>query len=71
MPDIKPEIREYLDCFIQCDSQVRAAVNGIFALDWNIIVKVGEAKGIEINNKFFRMLKAFESAFLKEVNTNE
>ena len=52
IPDIGPEIKEYLNCFIQCDSQVPAGVGGIYGLDWNTILKVAIAKGIEINNKF-------------------
>lgn len=72
MPKILPEVNDYIDCFMLCDSQLRISSGGdyvrAYALDWNVIIRAAEAKGINIDDKFFTMLKIFEGEMLREVN---
>lgn len=68
MPKILPEVNDYFECFMLCDSQLRAGFGGVFALDWNVVIRVALAKGMNINERFFTMLKAFENEMLKEIN---
>ena len=68
MPELMQEVSEYFECFTLCDSQLRAGMGGAYALDWNVVIRTAEAMNINIDDKFFVMLKAFENAMLMEVN---
>lgn len=68
MPELMQEAGEYFECFTLCDSQLRAGMGGAYALDWNVVIRTAEAIDINIDDKFFVMLKAFENAMLMEVN---
>ena len=68
MPELMQEAGEYFECFTLCDSQLRAGMGGAYALDWNVVIRTAEAMNINIDDKFFVMLKAFENAMLMEVN---
>lgn len=68
MPELMPEAGEYFECFTLCDSQLRAGFGGAYALDWGVVIKVAEAMDMNIDDKFFVMLKAFENAMLTDTN---
>ena len=67
-PEISYELNILLDCFIICDTQLKAGMGGAYALDFSIITKVAETFGIETDKTFYKLLKAFEGTLLKNVN---
>ena len=71
MPDMMPENEIYLQCFTLCDSQLRPSFSGAFGLDWGVVFEVARTLGIKIDSLFFRLLKVFEDAFLKSINSKQ
>lgn len=71
MPEIMAENQDYLEVFCLCDSQLRAGLGGAFAFDWNVVIAVAKANKIQIDERFFWMLKVFEGEFLKQLNKKE
>lgn len=67
-PDIHPGIRDFYSVACACESQVRAGVGGAYGLDWTVVFRVAEARGIEVDRRFVDLLKIFEAAMMKEIN---
>jgi len=65
-PDIDDDIRLLIRVFNLCDSQVRVAMSGVFALDWPTVIIVAQAHDIEINSDFFQYLRLFEQTYIAE-----
>ena len=53
-----------------CDRQLRASM-GVIGLDWNVVIKVAGTMKIDIDKKFYRMLKAFENVLIEEINAKK
>lgn len=67
MPEVMPENQELFECFTLCDSQLRAGMGGAYAMDWKVVMSVAEAMEIEMDERFYRMLKVFEGALCEEM----
>lgn len=69
-PVLDEDSKALLECFIGCDSQVRAASMGnsfLASLDWGVIIIAAQARSLQIDEFFFRALRRFETVFIKEL----
>ena len=69
--DADPAIVPYFDCFTLCDTQLRAAFGGAYAMDWSVVMQAATAQGIALDARFFRLLKLFEAGMLGHMNKKE
>lgn len=67
MPQIMETLEPYWQCFLDCDSQLRASMGNIYGLDWNVVFKVAEVHGINVDDKFIYYLKIFEGTMIGEI----
>lgn len=68
MPDVSYELQALLHCFTLCEYQLKMGFSGAYALDYATIIRVADDLGIQTNNTFYQLLKAFESVLIKELN---
>ena len=62
-----PENTELFHCFCLCDSQLRAGMGGAYAMDWNVVIRVAEDRGVETDDRFYFQLRNFEHALIEEI----
>lgn len=67
MPELSPDNERLFNCFLLCESQVRAGFGGAYALDWSVVVRVADDMGITTNSTFYVLLRAFQGAMLAEI----
>jgi len=65
MPAMPAAGRDIWECLVTCESQVRIGPAGPVSLDWSVLFRVADAKGIPVNDRFFRMTRAFEGALIR------
>lgn len=67
LPDMTAEELEIWDCLVTCESQFRIGPTGPVSLDWSVVLRVAEAKGVRVDHRFFRLMKAFEAALIRMI----
>lgn len=67
MPELLEENQSSSELFRLASSQWRTGPNGVYALDYGVIIEMAKAMDIEIDGAFFEKLKAFETVVLTEI----
>jgi hypothetical protein len=68
MPELLPDNESIFTCIALCDSQCRAGVGGVYALDWAVILRAADDMGIETDMMFYQLVRAYEATMVREVN---
>jgi hypothetical protein len=56
------------EIFCLCESQLRVGFGGAYALDWSVVMKAAEVRGVDIGPLFFILLKHFEQALIERLS---
>jgi len=69
IPQLDEETAFIFSCLCFCETQVLVAgMGGIYGLNYAVVFDTAKALGIEVNEYFLRLLKAFESVLIKELS---
>lgn len=60
--DSIPMVEQFFLFFRLFDTQMR---DGVYALDWNVILKACELNDIKVDNRFLELLKVFECGLME------
>jgi hypothetical protein len=71
MPEIPRSLFSFWECFLTCDSQLRAGFGGAYALDWKVVMMVARDMGIKRTRFFYRALKTFEGSMIEAMNKKQ